>query len=266
MRVLSWLSSSEYGPMEPVLRCGPEQGQYLGRAHEPREERSDHAGEDRVDGIAVRSQEGKVLQPEQILVVSQRDHRAQPRAPRPGRPDRIDKVPRQVMCQVPAVSCRREHGDPPEFLRPGQAPAKVTRQLCFQAWMRQRSQVLDGQRVGVPGRRAGQDAVHDRGPVSVRRELHARLCQRERVGPGKAFRKLRIEYRDPCGDPGQRPGDRAVIGHAEQYGQLAPGQGPAGHVLGGKELGVLLVTEGDGGIGGDVEQRGPQHFFVLVLA
>jgi hypothetical protein len=42
-----------------------------------------------------------------------------------------------------------------------------------------------------------------------------------------------------------------------------PGQGPAGHVLGGEELGVLLVTEGDSGIGGDVEQRGPQHFLVL---
>ena len=191
MRVLSRLSRTEYGPMESALRCGPEQAEYLGRAHEPREERSDHAGKDRVDGVAVRSQAGKVLQPEQVLVVSQRDHRAQPRAPRPGRPVGIDKQPRQVMCQVPAASCCREHGDPPEFLRPGQAAAKVVRQLRFQASMRQRPQVLDGQRVGVPGRGPGQDAVHDGGPVSVRRELHARLRQRERVRPGKAFRQLR---------------------------------------------------------------------------
>ena len=170
---------------------GPEQGQHLGRAHEPGKSAPITPARTESTG-SYRPQAGEVLQPEQILVVSQRDHRAQPRPPRPGRPGRIDKVPRQVMCQGPAASCRREHGDPPEFLRPGQAAVKVTRQLRFQACMRQRSQVLDGQRVRTP------DAAL------------ARICRQRRPGkratgtprrssPARArwTREARPQARDP---------------------------------------------------------------------
>jgi hypothetical protein len=95
------------------------------------------------------------------------------------------------------------------------------------------------------------------------KRLHTSLSQPVRIGSGEVTGQFRAQRGQPCGGPHQRAGDRAVVIHTEQHGQLGPCDPSYGHVFGGEKFRVLLVAEADGGVGSGIEQGSSQNLFVL---